>query len=504
MNDKDIFYLFLKYKDVVISRYSEIQHNATKARSVVDDSQRIAFNDALQLSEKEIDWQIKTSGRKNNEYLYSFDHFWFYLGKHGWESYGVFSYIPLYRRSFWTPEVIEQYKDAIVWPLLFEYGNFMLDEYVMNKYENFWSKQLQFIYAVDHIVTKYGSKLRNFKNIGKLSSGFILSHISDIEIFGLCSTGCFELTYGLFKRLYEYYTGTEDLIDGYEHFNFCGLANNTRIIITNETILQIAEHYCGTNWIALIPKITITKDVLRRLYLINPQSVRGLCKLPFSKRRKIVDIIESDNELKTLFGCQNIKVLWQGNLCIYKIDSTSIELAEKKGFEGVRNLPYTYDFSIDLIKNSIESWNKQSFEFFSHMQRTPDTNYLYYKRLTAWDILSEQETLLLDYKLCKFLMTTNVVIGGSYVMEDGHYHTDDIPNHSINALTLFRFRSVRNKEELEKIFNDEDIIEILLKNADKPSWAQPYYITGNIIDSLIQVFFKDFSFDKFKSEAIGK
>ena len=77
---------------------------------------------------KEIDWQIKTSGRKNNEYLYSFDHFWFYLGKHGWESYGVFSYIPLYRRSFWTPEVIEQYKDAIVWPLLFEYGNFMLDE----------------------------------------------------------------------------------------------------------------------------------------------------------------------------------------------------------------------------------------------------------------------------------------------------------------------------------------------------------------------------------------
>lgn len=505
MNDKEIFYLFLKYKDVVISRYAEIQHNATRVRSVVDDSQRVPFNEELKLSEKEIGLKINTSVRDNKEYLCWSEHFWFYLGKHGWETYGVFSYIPLYRYSIWTPEVIEQYKDAIVWPLLFEYGNFMLDEYMMNKYEKFWSKQLQFIYAVDNIATKYGSKLRNFKNIGKLSSEFILSHISDIEIFGLCSTGYFELTYDLFKTLSECYTGREDfLIDGYEHFNFRGLTNNSRIIIMNETILRIAEHCCSTNWMALIPKMTMTRDVLRRLYLIDPRSVDWLCKVPFAKRRKIVEIIESDNDLKTLFGGRNVKVLWQGGQCICKIDSARIKIAEMEGLEGVRNLPYTYDFSIDLIKNNIESWNKQSFEFFSHMQRTPDTTYFKYKRLTAWDILSEQETLLLDYGLCRFLMAINVVIGGSYVMEDGHYHTDDVPNHSINALILFRFRSVRNKTELEKIFSDEDIIEFLLKNADKPSWGQPYYITGNIIDSLIQVFFENFPFDKFKSVAIGE
>ena len=71
MNDKEIFYLFLKYKDVVISRYAEIQHNATRVRSVVDDSQMVPFNEELKLSEKEIGLKINTSVRDNKEYLCS-------------------------------------------------------------------------------------------------------------------------------------------------------------------------------------------------------------------------------------------------------------------------------------------------------------------------------------------------------------------------------------------------------------------------------------------------
>lgn len=116
----------------------------------------------------------------------------------------------------------------------------------------------------------------------------------------------------------------------------------------------------------------------------------------------------------------------------------------------LNKLPYTYDFSIDLIKTNIDLWNQDLYEYFEHMQRTPDTNYSYYNRVTTWDILFKQETILLTYDLCKYLMNINVKIGGYYVIEDVSYIGENVPGFYVNALSLFQFKSVLNKSELKK------------------------------------------------------
>lgn len=146
------------------------------------------------------------------------------------------------------------------------------------------------------------------------------------------------------------------------------------------------------------------------------------------------------------------------------------------------------------------SWNKQSFEYFSGMKRTSDINYHYYKRITAWDMLSMQDSILLTYDLCKFLISLDVVVGGSYVLEDDSYHTDDVPNHPINALKLFQIRNVTNNEEFVKIVHDKVILEFLFANVVIPPYPQNHYI----IDKLIINFFEDFSFKEFEYMATEK
>ena len=135
------------------------------------------------------------------------------------------------------------------------------------------------------------------------------------------------------------------------------------------------------------------------------------------------------------------------------------------------------------------------------MQRTPDTNYHYYKKMTLWDLLSRQESILLTYDLCKYLMSIDVQIGGSYTLEDGHYRAEEKDNFNINALLLFRFRDVADEKELLRIARDINMLDFLFANAESPTLYREDYIVGNIIDKLIMIFFEDFPFDKFK-EAI--
>lgn len=111
-----------------------------------------------------------------------------------------------------------------------------------------------------------------------------------------------------------------------------------------------------------------------------------------------------------------------------------------------------------------------------------------------------QESILLTYDLCKFLLSLDVVVGGSYILEDGHYHTDDIPNYSIKALKLFQSKNIVNNEEFIKIIHDKEIIEFLFANTDMRAWSENYYI----IDKLIIDFFKDFPFEKFVSLTTSK
>lgn len=484
MNDKELFYLFLKYSKIVISRYNQLRLSTIRYIDSHSIKIRRNFEEELQSSKDFINKEIKSSGYSNNKYRYNFPDYYFYFGKQGWNKYGVFSLISLYKQAKWDISIIEKYKENIVWAMLFEYGDFFFEEEDLTKYEQYipWidysHEDNQFVPFFNR---EHGTTLSNFKNVGNLSESFIKAHISVIDIWGLCSTGSFKVTKELIRIFHN--QCSKNIVYDFRN-EPGGLALNKRITISSDVLLYIATELKIDNWEQLLPKIILTPENFLDFYLYDPQCMNVLFKLDFDKRREIVLLIEQNKKLQDAVSSDFCKKLWQGG--------------------ENSNLPYSYDFSIDLIKKNLLLWNKQYSEYFDHMQRTPDTNYHYYKRVTTWDMLAKQKTILLTYDLCKFLISLDVVIGGSYVLEDGHYHTDDIPNHPINALKLFRFKDIINSEEFEKIVHDREIINFLFANAEPPKWGQDYYIVGNIIDKLIINFFKDFSFEEFKEIAVEK
>lgn len=488
MNSKLLFYIFIKYGKVVLSRYSQL---TTPPIKYADPSRikRQQFDIVLSTSKSNIDWLIKTSGRNEFGYRYNFPDYKFYFGKEGWNKHGVFSYIPLYKEAIWSIEVIEKYKDFIVWPLLLEYGDFTFEEEILIKYEKYilWKDYSfgigRFIPFVNNgVKTNKGTTLSNFSNIGNLSCDFVKTHVKEMDLKGLCTTGCFDVTKELMQLLYD--NCAERL---------CGwLSINERIKIPSEILLYLAKELQCEDWQNLLKKVDFTPEVLLELYQCDKRCLEKLWELKFEHRKDIIFLIERNNSLKHIIEPEIIKKLWQGS------NAVKFRLKWDSDESDFINLPYTYDFSIDLIKKEYEIFNGQCFEFFSHNHRTSDTNYHRYKRITPWNVMSNQESVLLTYDLCKYLMSIEVMVGGSYTLEDGTYRTDDIPDHLENGLKLFQFRDVLNDEELIKISYDEDIIEFLFQNAELPKWGRDYYVTAKIIDKLILKFFEDFSFEKFK------
>ena len=476
MNNKDIFYLFLKHADVIVSRYKELTKPPVR---FVTSRERECFDLNFAKSQQEI-------AKMGNSAYHC------YFEKEGKEKYGVFAHIPLYKYTKWDIEIIDQYKDKLVWLLLLEYGDFLFEEEILERYAqyipwaDFSSGVKQHIPISDTCYSfKSGTTLSNFKNIGKLSYEFIASHISVIDIFRLCSTGYFDVTIDLLNLL-----SNNCLLD-----ECIGrIANNQRISISYEVLYYIAKELQVINWKDLlisVPLEDMTPERLFSLHYIDNNCLCTFIKEDFDKRRKIINLI-SNSKFYNEIDLTMVKKIWQGEYC-YTYYNTYF------GSYGqhFKDLPSTYDFSKELIEQYLNSWNQQSYEYFDYMQRTPDTNYKYYNRLTVWDILSNEKTLLLTYDLCKYLMSINVMVGGYYIIEDRDYLAEDVPNYLMNALKLFRFRDIINDEEFDKIIHDESIIDFLLTNSTK-TYDNKNYVTGVIVDKLILKFFSDFSFEKFQ------
>lgn len=506
MNSKALFCLFVKYSDVVISRYEKQMSLLTRKNTCLDNNIRQNFEDVLYSSKEFVDTEIK------KWYKYDFPEYYFYLGQSGWNRFGIFSFIPLYKEVKWNAVVIDKYKDLIVWPLFFEYVDYELTESFLANYQQYipvmyysrvCGRFFPFEYNVDAIMCNV--KLTNFKNIGKLSDTFIKTYISIIDVWSLCSEGCFELTRELFDIFHR--NCHENLIHdfrGEQSGSRGGLSYNKRITISSDVLLYIAKDLKYSNWEKLLHKINLTSDSFIDFYRCSPKCMEVLFDLDFNSRRTIASYIVQNDVLQKAIDIDFIKQLWQGG----KTSTVYFDFIKSKGRaitwqakEDLGRLPYTYDFSIELIQQNILLWNKQCIEYYSHMQRTPDTNYHYYKKMTLWDLLSRQESILLTYDLCKYLMSIDVQIGGSYTLEDGHYRAEEKDNFNINALLLFRFRDVADEKELLRIARDINMLDFLFANAESPTLYREDYIVGNIIDKLIMIFFEDFPFDKFK-EAI--
>ena len=354
-----------------------------------------------------------------------------------------------------------------------------------------------------------------------LSEDFILSHITTIDIPGLVRTGDFIFTPRLLDALFDesnilnpQYIVQNTFIEPIRN-NVSAkrgtLTNpvifvfeNKRAVIPQETMFYfLRSKYCSRDIVtnkAFMNRFTMSVDTIKKLEEIDPSIKSGFYVIPFSRRRILVDAILHNAEVVGKLGMKYIKTLYQGGESM----TTEVEYDEHgiparkgaaAGIKNIPNMPYLFDFSVDMIKENIDKWNQEVNDVFIHMTRTPDTNYHYYLRSTGWDSLSVQETILLTYDICKYLNGIEVLTGGSYTLEDGHHHTDDEPNHPINGLRLMSKREIRDDEEFRKILDDFDLMKSYF------SFVSPFYksfISNPVVDRFILDFFEKNSFELFE------
>ena len=230
--------------------------------------------------------------------------------------------------------------------LLLECGDFVFQEEHLNKYEQYipWADfstgEKKYIPISDNFIKfESGKTLHNFKNIGKLSYEFIASHISVIDLYGFCSTGEFDVTKELIRLLLDNVEG--DIICDYKQIvGYRGLTSNRRITIPFDVLLYIAKDLQLLNWKLLIPQLSLcdlTTTNLRELYFFDKVCFEEFFQLDFEKRKFIVSLCTKDTELQQVVDADLLKKIWQGG-----------SISSIMG-ENFTNLPYTYDFSIDLI-----------------------------------------------------------------------------------------------------------------------------------------------------------
>lgn len=118
------------------------------------------------------------------------------------------------------------------------------------------------------------------------------------------------------------------------------------------------------------------------------------------------------------------------------------------------------------------------------MNRRPDTNYHYYRAYNMWDRFNENKHIKLSYELCKILYSIEIEIGGTYVLEDGTYLSEDYRNEKHNALEVFSGHNIM-EEDIEQIINDPEILDFIMKSTLNNSIVD-YIIKNTIIYSSVQ------------------
>ncbi len=341
--------------------------------------------------------------------------------------HGIFAYSYLYYEIEWDFDMVEKYKDKILWVHLFEDSNLLWSE----------EKMLQFDSYIPH--KELGKRFlqnrpRCYSNVLKLSNNYIDSHKDVINWAVFIETAEFEWNSEDMKYFNKYLTKGDHSI--------YGSTRNNRF-----------------KW---------TSDNLRAFIELCPNAIKAI-----TKDKKLVDIFLNIPDYKKLLKDHNA--------------DPDILLKMKDGGEQPHDA-YSSFFTIDNIQKNLREWDKILDNKFITNRRTPDTNYHYHRAYTMWDYYSQNASVTLTYELSKYLETITVNIGGMYIMEDGCYLGEDHRNQKFNGLYLFANHKISSIEEIEKICNDSDLLDAFMQNANT-----------DIIDYLIDVFFKDYKVEDYIS-----
>ncbi len=338
--------------------------------------------------------------------------------------YGIFSHLPIYKRIEWDFDMVEKYKDSIIWPELMANSNLEWTEEMINKYESYIH------FCNEQAVTyceKFFNVFDNYKSLGFLSNDFLEKHKDKLnweEVIKYCKFkwNAEELTY------------------------FCNYFININMPYSTEYFLK---------------DVTVASQLRfsLRFFLLNTNFNWDVDNL-FALIKINGDIIDSIVENKHLYDIF---------LSIPNIKEYSIPYIKNEYFWDTieYNHPFDYDplskeFTLENIKRNIKNWSNQENVKFVCSRRTPDTNYYIYKVMTHWDKLIENKNVPLTYEIAKYLSTIKIVVGGEYEETDSGFMEEDNRWPNYNGLSLFAEHHIENDNEINKIIDDEDVLSILL------------------------------------------
>lgn len=371
---------------------------------------------------------------------------WFVERKIGIEKYGVFAYQHLYTDVEWNFDLVEQYKDSIVWKLLIEKSNLQWSEDMIIKYFQY----IPFKLSADFYCNQFDNEntLKDYSKIESLNFSFIDKYKNKIDILALFKTGAVNLTGQQLKYLFEYIKSDQTPYSQ-SHPNtpagsqiafwmFRHLANNPNFEWKEDSIIAVSE--CG-ELDCLYDNVT-------------------------EERRKLI--------LDVILSIPNYKELLKDDVFLKKLK------------DGRGTIAYSDDFTIENVKINITNWNEVVSDQFQRINRRSRDTYYYVNVVkTTWDHYAENKNVVLTYELCKFLINHEITIGGEYQKE---YHDQDHYDFgcyslNVNGLKHFKDHSIKDEQELEKIYSDSLLLELFFSDE---------YKNDEVIEYTINKFFENY------------
>ena len=385
---------------------------------------------------------------------------WGYMGLSGFSDYqpevieniqkfGIFAYKPIYTQIEWTFDLVEKYKDQLVWKLLMDKSNLIWEEDKLTQYD----KYIPFcIEGQETYCDMFKSEdvFDDYTKLGHLSNTFLESHKE-------------KLNWGkVFEKCYFDWNGAE-----LKHF--CQFALSTDLPYSNS--FRTTSAASQIEW-------SLTRLVDNSNFHWTSENLYAWLSL-------------SDKNWKALVG-EYRPNLYRLFLTIPNIkEIAEPHIKDIKDFWAIvcnhHNFPYdelTQEFTLENIKRNIDKWSVPLKDIFSTMRRTPDTNYYYYDVETQWDIYLNRKNIPLTYALAKFLIGINIKLGGGYVKSDGGYIEEDYRFPVFNGLEAFSNHHMASLQDTVKCIEDPPIADMLLRPENSANIDMITFITDS--------FFKDY------------
>ena len=362
------------------------------------------------------------------------------------DKHGIFANKHIYKYLEWDFDMVEKYKDLIMWEELINESNLIWSDEMLTKYE----KYIPFGNPdADTYCGRFKVEL-DYTKFGFLGNNFLDTHkdvLDWMKVFAECK---FEWT-------------AEELTYFSEYALAIDLPYSDSFRST--TASSQMEYYQS-------------RLISNKHFKWNPCNLLSL-------------LLSNDYNWKVLVDGYRPE-LFEIFLSIPNIREIAIpHVKDIKNFWEIVTNPHSYpydeltpEFTIDNIQKNIERWSEVIENKFLTMRRTPDTNYHYYLVITQWDIYRNRKNIPLTYPLAKYLSKIDIKLGGTYMESDGGYMEEDHRFPVYNGLEAFSSHHIDTKQDIENILEDENIANILFDYNHSINMDLLYYAIG--------IFFKDY------------